>query len=114
MVVPYWKWTIVLHPLGLTVPFSVVLLLVTLLAAIVVTVGAAEGVAVGVAVAVAVGVTVGVGVGDDSTHAMRFASTLDNEPIPAVYPPTIIGICPPTTLTVTASANDREVFSEGP
>jgi hypothetical protein len=62
--------------LGLTVPFSVALLLATLLAALVVTVGAAHGVAlgvgvgvgvggvpVGVAVAVAVGVGVGLGVG---------------------------------------------------
>jgi hypothetical protein len=69
---------------------------------------------VAVAVAVEVGVAVGVGVGDGSMHPMRFASTSDNEPIPAVYPPTIIGICPPTTLRVTASANEREVISNGP
>jgi uncharacterized protein (DUF697 family) len=50
--------------LGLTIPFSVVLLLATLLAALVVTVGAAHGVALGVGVGVGVGgVAVGVGVG---------------------------------------------------
>ena len=76
--------------------------------------GVAVGVTEAVAVAVAVGVTVGVGVGDDSTHPIRFASTLDNEPTPVVYPPTIIGICPPTTLRVTASANVRDVLSKGP
>jgi hypothetical protein len=74
----------------------------------------AVGVAVAVAVAVAVGVTVGVGVGDGSTHPIKFASTLDNEPMPGEYPPTIMGICPPTTLRVTASANVRDVLSKGP
>ena len=67
VVLPYWKRTVVLHPLGLTLPFSVVLLRATLLAALVVTVGAAHGVALGVGVVVgvggAVGVAVGVGVG---------------------------------------------------
>ena len=63
VVLPYWKRTVVLHPLGLTVPFSVVLLLATLLAALVVTVGAAHGVALGVGVVVGVGVAVGVAVG---------------------------------------------------
>jgi len=50
----------VLHPLGSTVPFSVVLLLATLLAVLVVTVGAAHGVALGVGVGVGVGVALGV------------------------------------------------------
>jgi hypothetical protein len=43
------------------------------------------------------------------------ASTLASV-VPAVLlnPPTIIGICPAPTFSVTASANERAVFSLGP
>ena len=54
----------VLQPLGLTVPFSVALLLAMLLAALVATVGAAHvGLGLGVTVAVAVALGLGVGLG---------------------------------------------------
>src|SRR5262249_1101577 len=79
VVVPYWKRTVVLHPLGLTAPFSVALLTATLLAAPVVTVGAAQGVALGVGVGVAVGVAVAVaavGVGVAVAVAVAVASAL--------------------------------------
>jgi hypothetical protein len=74
----------------------------------------AVGVAVAVGVVVGVAVAVGVGVGVDCAHAGRLASTLNNEPNPGLYPPTIIGICPPATLSVAASAYDRPMFSVGP
>ena len=79
------------------------------------TVGVTVTVAVGVAVAVAVGVAVGVTVGVGVAHPGGWASTLDNSvPEVLLYPPTIIGICPPTTLSVTALANKRAVFKVGP
>jgi len=79
------------------------------------TVGVTVAVALGVAVAVGLAVAVAVGVGVGVAHPGGWASTLDNSvPEVLLYPPTIIGICPPTTLSVTALANKRAVFKVGP
>jgi hypothetical protein len=60
---PYWKYTVVVDPRGLSEPFNVAEKLATFVAGLVVTIGLAVAVAVGVGAGVGVGVWVAVGVG---------------------------------------------------